>query len=100
MQLSNMHKTGIFVLNWMGCKLSYMLMYMLSVGSFHNHIDKDWQEYKDSIATVLRELFNMLISLEEKLHLQRTSKLLCYSLYDKYNRGTRRKLVIIPDLSN
>ena len=98
MQLSDTHKTGIFVLNWMGCKLS--LMHMLPVGSFHSHIDKDRQKYQDSIATVLRELFSMLVSLEEKLHLQRTSKLLCYRLYVKCNRGTRRKLVLSLNLSN
>lgn len=95
MQLSDMHKTGIFVLSWMGCRL--LLMHMLSVGS---HADKDWQEYQDSIATVLRELSSMLASLEEKLHLQRTSKLFCYSLHGKGNRGTRRKLVLSLNLSN
>lgn len=98
MQLSDMHKTAIFILNWMGCKLS--LMHMLSVGSFHNHTDKDWWEYQASIATVLSELFSMLVSLEEKLHLQRTSKLLCYSLYGECNRGTKRKLVLSLNLSN
>lgn len=97
-QLSDMHRAGIFVLSWMGCKFS--LMHMLSAGSFHGHIDKDWWEYQDSIARVLRELFSMLVNLEEKLHLQRTSKLLCYRLYGKCNRGTRRKLVLSLNLSS
>lgn len=49
-KLSDMHKKGIFLLNWMGCKL--LLMNMLSVGRFCGHTDKDWQKNQDGITVI------------------------------------------------
>lgn len=49
-KLSDMHKQGIFLLNWMGCKL--LLMNMLSVGRFCGHTDKDWQKNQDGITVI------------------------------------------------